>query len=80
MPVENFGCQELSYNCSYRFSKDSCTKRVTFEGASTCRMDRASHMIGYCAWNSSPHLLVTLAQLMKSGISQNASSAVGDFA
>ena len=34
----------------------------------------------FYAWDSSPHLLVTPAQLMRPGISWNISCAVGDFA
>jgi len=33
----------------------------------------------FYAWDSSPHLLVTPVQLMRPGIGQNTSCAVGDF-
>ena len=30
----------------------------------TCCTDKASHLTAFCAWDSSPHLLLTLVQLM----------------
>ena len=46
----------------------------------TCCMDKASHRTAFCAWDSSPHLTVTPAQLMRHGIDRNASFIVDDIA
>ena len=61
-------------------NKDSCTKRRWFWAASTDLLVKASILTAFCARDSSPHLPVTPAQLMRPGIGQNVSSAEGDFA
>ena len=42
--------------------------------------NKASQLTAFYAWDSSPHLLVTPAQLMRLGIEWNESCIVGDFA
>jgi len=34
------------------------------QGASTCCMNKASNLTAFCAWDSSPYIPVTLAQVM----------------
>ena len=41
--------------------------------------DNTCRLTAFCIQDSSPHLPVTPAQLMRSGIGRNASCAVGDF-
>ena len=63
-----------------RSTKDNCTKRQCFWGVSTTFWIRPAILTAFCAWDSSPHLPVTPAQLMRPGIGRNMSCAVGDFA
>ena len=60
-------------------TKDSCTKGRCPQRASINLLDKASHLTAFCAWDGSPHLPVTPAQLMRPGIGWNASCAMGDF-
>ena len=46
----------------------------------TVLLNKAMYLTAFCAWYGSPHLPVTLVQLMRSGIGQNVSCAAGDFA
>ena len=46
-------------------SKDSCKKRHHVQVTSTSCMDKVSRSTAFCAWDSSPHLPVTPAQLMR---------------
>ena len=56
------------YNCYDLQTKDSCMKRKWLWRASTNLLNKASHLTAFCAWDSSPHLPVTLAQLMRLSI------------
>ena len=60
-------------------TKDSCIKRQCFWGASTDLLDKASHLIVFCPWDSSPYLPVTPAQVIRPGIGRNASCTVGNL-
>ena len=78
-------CHHLDIFCMHDYNRynlwmqDSCTKRRCFRGASTDLLDKTSHLNTFCAWDSSPHLLVTPIQLHDE-TGQNASFTVGDFA
>ena len=93
MPVWNHSYQQVEINherfrslCSYnlfvkdRCMKSSCTKRRCFWGLDTDLLIKASRLTAFCAWDSSPHLLATPAQLMRPGIDRNVFCAMGDFA
>ena len=54
-------------------------KRRRLQRASTGLLNKASHLTAFCAWDSSLHLPVTPAQLMRPGIGWNTSCALGDF-
>ena len=56
---------------------DSCTKTHDNQQVSTRCVDKASHLIAFCAWASSPLLPVTPSI---AGIGRNTSCAVGGFA
>ena len=60
--------------CMCELSKDGCTKRRNIQWVSTCCMDKASHLTAFCTWDSTPHLPVTPAQLMRPGIGRNVTS------
>ena len=48
--------------------------------SATMLLNKAIYLTAFCAWDSSPHLPVTLVQLMRPGIGRNMSCAVCDFA
>ena len=49
--------------------KDSCTKKWCFQWVSDS-LNKASHFTAFCAWDSSSHLPVTPAQLMRPNIAE----------
>ena len=54
-------------------------KETMLQRASTDLVDKASDLTVFCRRDSSPHLLVTSAQLIRPGIGRNVSWAVGDL-
>ena len=61
---------QLRFRTKGSCTKDTYTKRRCLWRASTDLLDKASHLTAFCAWDSSHHLPVTLAQLMRPGFGQ----------